>query len=161
MTLFALVLSLWLLSPTPSPLAAPVAEAATFEMRIERDGATWRVACYEGCSFISASVGCSGECEVIVSSRGVQTRRDDALAETDFAFVLTPIENGWRAASLHGTSWDAVSATCGSRPCRPSRTPAGAATRSTASSCTGWKRKGCGRRPKPTGTPCSAASTSI
>lgn len=112
MTLFALLVGLLL--PTSSASLAP----ATFDMRIERVGTEWRVSCAQGCAFSRATVECADACAVIVSSRGVQTRPDAELAETAFAFVLTPAENGWQAESLHGTAWRVVGASCTHGSCR-------------------------------------------
>ena len=108
MTLFALLVSLML--PSPAPLAS-------FDLRLEREGQEWRVSCASGCAYSSATVSCAGPCEVIISSRGVQTRRDEALASTDFAFIVTPQADGWKAESLHGTAWRELSANC-SRGCQ-------------------------------------------
>lgn len=104
MSMLALLIGLML----PSPGAAP----ADFDLRIERDGAQWTVACAEGCRYSRASIACSGDCEIIISSHGVQTRRDDALAATDFAFVVSPAQDGWKATSIHGTVWRELAASC-------------------------------------------------
>lgn len=112
MTVLALLFGLML----PAPSAPP--DLASFDLRIQREGTEWRVSCTQGCAYSRATVECADACTVIVSSRGVQTRRDAQLAETAFAFVLTPVENGWQAESLHGTAWRAVSATCSRGSCR-------------------------------------------
>lgn len=104
MSLFALVASL-MLPPTESPLAS-------FDLRLEREGQEWRVTCARGCAYSLATVTCANHCAVIISSRGVQTKRDDELASTEFAFIVTPQENGWKAESLHGTAWRELGATC-------------------------------------------------
>jgi hypothetical protein len=109
-----LALLVGLLLPAPAPESA----LALFDLRIEREGTEWRVSCAQGCAYSRATVECGAHCAVIVSSRGVQTRRDEQLAETSFAFVLTPIENGWQAESLHGTAWRVVSASCTRGDCR-------------------------------------------
>jgi hypothetical protein len=105
MTLFALLVSLML----PALAVDPVAD---FDLRLEREGLEWRVSCASGCAYLRATVSCAGPCEVIISSRGVQTRRDEALASTDFAFVVTPVRDGWKATSLHGTAWKELGAIC-------------------------------------------------
>jgi hypothetical protein len=105
MTLFALLVSLLLPSPSSAPLAG-------FDLRLEREGLEWRVSCASGCAFSRATISCARDCEVIISSRGVQTKRDDDLATTAFAFVVTPQRDGWKAESLHGTAWRELSAHC-------------------------------------------------
>lgn len=112
MTFLALLVGLVL----PAPALPPT--LASFDMRIERAGTEWRVSCASGCSYSRATVECADECTVIVSSRGVQTRRDAQLAETSFAFTLIPVENGWQAESLHGTAWRVVGANCARGSCR-------------------------------------------
>lgn len=69
-----------------------------FQLRRQRDGAVWRVTCGSGCRYSRATVTCEGDCEVIITSDGVQTRRDERLASAKFASAIR--EHGESAVGL-------------------------------------------------------------
>ena len=99
-----------------------------FSLTLVRDGSTWTATCEAGCAWKALGahkprlLGSS----IVVDNTGVQLWGAPHDSTVTFAFrVSADGATGWRATSLGGTAWTALTFQCQRMPCRARITEAG------------------------------------
>ena len=102
-------------SPPRSSRLAPASNH--FSLVLEHSARGWRASCDVGCRWRELTMSCGG-CEVRLTSVGVAPASSAEEEEGTFAFTLTDAGSGWRAKSVRGAYWLALSWGCPETTCR-------------------------------------------
>lgn len=122
------VASLGVLAMLVALPAAASTRSASFELVLVRDGSAWSATCQAGCSWQTVESRRSRllGTRVVIDSDGISSVTTPQDTSATFAFRVTADgPTGWKATSLRGTAWTALTFKCAASPCRARITEAG------------------------------------
>ena len=108
--------------------AAVPARSESFALVLVREGSAWSATCEAGCAWQTVESRRSRlfGTSVVINSRGISASTTPQDTAATFAFRVTADgPTGWRATSLKGTAWTALTFNCAESPCRARVTEAG------------------------------------
>ncbi len=101
-------------APTARSVSDPVFH---FRITIDRSDSGFVARCDTGCTWTALSLSCDARCRPLIDANGVYLSPVASPRQAPFAFRFEATANGWKAESVRGTAWLALSYGCGPDNC--------------------------------------------